>query len=147
MFLPNVDKTLKPVTELASGVGGGEKYLSHGICMYSIINTAFTILTFSLFYSLFSVFLDLIIDGIFLFPMCSTHFAVCVVFKFAVDLYGVYGGDEFAMKTAEHELKVILTSLFLFVSTCVQGCYVCSYGDRRVASPSLIAEFLAFTPL
>jgi len=29
-----------------------------------------------------------------------------ILFKFALDIAGIYGGDHFAMKAAGHELKV-----------------------------------------
>ena len=39
MFLPDAKKTIKPVTQLTAGVGGGQKYLSHGICTFRILDS------------------------------------------------------------------------------------------------------------
>eukprot|EP00698_Gefionella_okellyi_P008753 TRINITY_DN2189_c0_g1_i3.p1 TRINITY_DN2189_c0_g1~~TRINITY_DN2189_c0_g1_i3.p1 ORF type:complete len:714 (-),score=144.48 TRINITY_DN2189_c0_g1_i3:1496-3637(-) len=62
-----------------------------------------------------------------------------MIFKFAADFQGIFGGDEFAMKAASHELKGVIA----FAASKIVGlyiplmCVVDYYGFRMVATSVL----------
>ncbi len=92
-FLPPQCRTINPIS--MGGIAGGNNIANNILFCFPLQNVLLLPSCFSFYYIRF------VITG-------EKYIYHGILFKFAVDLFNIYDGDQYAMKAANHELKSVI---------------------------------------